>query len=174
VIEGAVDATAAAAGAAGMAPDGIEAAMARAGRLLSRRLHSRAEVEERLRRAGHPPAVVDRTVRRLAELGLVDDAAFAAAWAEHRAGRGRGEEAIVAELVARGVERSVAEAAVSGALPDELERAIALAAGRLRRLADLTPRRQGERLHGWLVRRGFAPEVAAEAARAVLPPEGWD
>jgi SOS response regulatory protein OraA/RecX len=158
-----------------MIPAGTyEAALDRAGRLLARRLHSRQELGQRLESAGFAPGVAERALARLGELGLVDDAAFAAAWAEHRLGRGRAANVVVNELAARGVDRSLAERVVADAAGDDLERARGLAAARLGRLGHLAIRQQAVRLGNWLIGRGYEPEVAEAAIRAVLPPEGWD
>ncbi len=51
-------------------------------RLLAHRPRSRAELEARLRRKGHPAEAIDHALRRLTELGYVEDGAFARAWVE--------------------------------------------------------------------------------------------
>jgi regulatory protein len=149
-------------------------ALAKAGRLLARRPHSAAELQERLAAAGFEPAAIEGALRRLTELGLVDDGAFADAWIEHRAGRGLSGSAIRRELGARGVDAAVAEEALERAGLDDGARARGLAAAWVARVARLPLERQAARLQGMLLRRGFEPEVAEAATRAVLPPAGWD
>jgi regulatory protein len=152
----------------------LRGALQRAGRLLARRPHSAAELRERLGAAGFERAAVEGALVRLTELGLVDDRAFAEAWIEHRAGRGLAGSAILAELDARGVEPAVAEEALERAGLDDGARARELAAAWVAKVASLPLERQAARVQGMLLRRGFTPEVAAAASRAVLPPEGWD
>jgi regulatory protein len=149
-------------------------ALGRAGRLLARRPHSAAELRERLAAAGFQPPAIEGALRRLTELGLVDDRAFADAWIEHRAGRGLSGSAIRAELGARGVDPAVAEEALERAGLDDGARARSLAAAWVAKVARLPLERQAARLQGMLLRRGFEPEVAEAATRAVLPPAGWD
>jgi regulatory protein len=148
----------------------------RALRLLSVRPRSRRELRDRLLRAGFEPEEVESELARLEEVGLVDDERFARALAEQQVlGRGAGGRAVMAALSARGVDRSTAEAALAeveraGEAPDEEERARALALARVGRLRGLPPERAYGRLVAFLVRRGHAPEVAREAARAALGP----
>ena len=86
----------------------------------------------------------------------------------HRS-RGRGGSAIAAELAAKGVSRSVAQAAVADLDPEtQIEAAVAFARrwlprakpGSLRSLLDLAGPR--------LARRGYAPGVVREACRRAL------
>jgi regulatory protein len=106
---------------------------------------------------------------------LVDDDGFARQWVEERAiKKGRGRAALVAELVAKGIDRAAAEEAVSHADIDEVAQAAALAARFLPQVADRPLPRQAEALLGRLLRRGFSQEVAEEAVGSVLPPQGWD
>lgn len=158
----------------GAQPRSYRGALAKAGRLLARRPHSAAELQERLEAAGFEPAAIEGAMRRLTELGLVDDRDFADAWIEHRARRGLSGSAIRRELGARGVDPPVAEEALERAGLDDGARARGLAAAWVARVARLPLERQAARLQGILLRRGFEPEVAEAATRAVLPPAGWD
>jgi regulatory protein len=150
------------------------AALQKAWRLLARRPYGRAELRSRLESSGFERPAVDSALGRLAELGLVDDAAFAESLIELRARRGLSGAAAVAELEARGVDREIAEGALTRAGLDDAARARELAAQWVRRVARLPLPRQASRLQAMLLRRGFAPEVTEEAVRSVLPPEGWD
>ncbi len=151
-----------------------ETALRAAGRLLATRARSRTELREALTRK-YGPEVVEDVVERLASLGLVDDVAFARSWVEERRGRaGLAPRRAVEELVARGVERHVAEKVVAEGGPDEHEQAAEVAGRLVTRVAGLPRAKQASRLLGMLARRGFEPEAAAAGVRAVLPPDGWD
>jgi SOS response regulatory protein OraA/RecX len=79
-----------------------------AARYLATRPRSRWEVERRLRRAGAEPAVIEATLARMAELGFVDDRAFARWWLEQRDRHApRGRRMLEAELRQHGVGRDV-------------------------------------------------------------------
>ena len=150
-------------------------AMQRAGHLLASRPRTEHEIRIRLSAAGFEDPVVDRTVARLIELRLVDDAAFARQWIAERAmAKGKAGQAMVIELAEKGVDRELVEEALAESGIDEVAQATELAARFLPKVAGKPLERQGEALVGRLLRRGFSHEVAADAVRAVLPPEGWD
>jgi regulatory protein len=158
------------------APDPeVRKAMERAGRWLALRPRTESELRGCLLEGGFDESIVERALERLAELRLVDDESFARQWVEERAGRkGLGPRALAAELEAKGVSRDVAEAAIEGEAGTEEPRAVEWARRQLRRVADLPPSKQAQRIQQGLLRRGFEPSTAEAATRAVMPPEGWD
>lgn len=110
------------------APDAVfERAKDRALALLARRAWGRRELARRLERDFDPP-VVSAVIERLQGAGLIDDAAFAIDYAKRRAERaGLGSERVRSELLDRGVDGAVVEAAVAGLLGDsDRERASAV------------------------------------------------
>lgn len=152
-----------------------QSAMERAGRLLARGPKTEHQLRQRLESAGFGRAVVEQALNRLRGLGLVDDLAYARSWIEERTLRvGRGAEALIAELEARGVDRDTAERAMAEAGFDEVVLARDWAFRLLRKVEGRPLAEQGARLRLMLLRRGFSEEAACEGARAVLPPEGWD
>jgi regulatory protein len=156
-------------------PDALAEAMTRAGRLLAGRPRSEAELRDRLARAGLDQKTAAVAVERLRTLHLVDDEEFARQWIEERVRtRGRSGAALLAELEAKGVARSIAEAALLSAGVDDEAQARLVAERALPRLAPHAPEVQGRRLHHLLLRRGFDPAVAEGVVRALLPPKGWD
>ena len=155
--------------------DAARSALEVAGRLLSRRPYTEAELRDRLARRGLGEDVVEHTIARLGSLDLVDDGSFAKQWVEERATRkGLGGRRLRAELEAKGVSADRIEEALRAEADHELARATALAAKRVSKVMHLPLPQQGGRIFNWLLGRGFEDEVAEAAARAVLPPEGWD
>ena len=145
-----------------------ERALGDAYRLLAPRQRSRAELAGRLAGRGHPPETVQRVMQQLDEGGLLNDAAFAQAYAaDHRRLAGWGRERIVRELTRLGVEPATIQAAAGEpcAETDEAEQARALAI-----LAKSTPRAPlpaaRRRAYQLLLRRGFSAAVAYEAMKA--------
>lgn len=140
-----------------------EKAMLAAMRLLDARPRSAAELRQRLRRKEFPPEVAEQAVARLAELGLVDDAAFTRTLIESRQSfRPRGSIAIRDELRRKGVSRDVIDAAIAETKDDaaEAERAMAVARKALGRYADSPDRLTFQRrLGGLLQRRGFGLDL---------------
>lgn len=141
----------------------------RALRLLAVRDRSRREIELRLLRAGFEAAEVDGTLERLASAGLVDDERFARALAEHQLSvRRNGARAALGALLSRGVARDLAEQAIDGVSGDDASRVDELARSRARRLGGLDPAVAARRLRAFLMRRGYDPSTAAQAAARAL------
>jgi regulatory protein len=159
-------------------PPGPVVAMEIATRFLGARPRTRWELERRLRRAGVEQPIVDATLDRLADLGYVDDAAFARWWGEQRDRHApRGRRLIEAELRRSGVPREVIESfREEHASPErppedasvpasEEERARQALAGHLRgRPLPADPKARA-RVGMFLVRRGFDPDTVRAALR---------
>ena len=133
---------------------------------LSHKERSVAELGRWLGERGVAAEEAEETLAQLIEVGAVDDARFAARYAEDkRELSGWGSERIRAALLERGVGRADVEAAIG--LDDEVtevERAVALLRDRGTELGD---ERARSRALGLLARRGYGSEVAYEAIRVV-------
>ncbi len=144
--------------------------------LLSYRPRAEHELRIRLRSKGFPHATVEWCLRLLEEQGLIDDHAFASAYVRSRIRlRPRGRFRLTQELRQKGVSVEVAEHAIDQAFGDEetSEQALAQAAARcwlnrqgstfLESLASKDRSEERERarrrLHAFLSRRGFGPDV---------------
>lgn len=154
---------------------------------LGTRPRTRWETERRLRRAGATDPVIAETVERLAELGYLDDAAFARWWGEQRDRHApRGSRMIEAELRQHGVPREVIEAyRVEHAAPErrpedemvpasEAERAADALARHLRGRRLPTDPKAVQRIGMFLTRRGFDPETVRSTIREVGAEAGDD
>lgn len=141
----------------------------RALRLLSVRQRSRRELQTRLLRAGFEPDEVRNELDRLEEVGLVDDARFAAEYVEQAVTRRlQGRRAVSTALAAKGVDRRTIEDALDGVGGEDPERLERLAESRAARLASLPPETAHRRLVSFLVRRGHDPGAARQAASRAL------
>jgi regulatory protein len=141
-----------------------EDAMAAALRLVAFRPRSEKEMRQALARRSVPPVLRDEVVSRLRELGLLDDAAFAASFVESRdRGSPRSRRLLAQELRQKGIAREVASLsadAVDDA--DAAYRAAERRAGSMRGLAFPDFER---RLGGFLLRRGFSYETTRGTVR---------
>jgi regulatory protein len=129
-------------------PDPLELAA----RALRHRDRSRAEIEERLAKAGVDEAGRVDALETLERVGYVDDNRFAVTRAAALSTRGHGDAAIQHDLEARGVAREAIDEALA-ALAPEAERAaeLALRLGRTTKTA------------ATLARKGFAVEALESA-----------
>jgi regulatory protein len=146
-------------------------------RYLDYRPRSIDEIRRHLKGKGFEPDVIDEVVERLADVGLLDDRAFARYWLENRADfRPRGERALRQELRLKGVSDDViAEALSEGHSEDEAAYHAAVARTRQVRTADPVEFRRKVEAH--LVRRGFSYDAARDATARVwreLHDEGTD
>ncbi len=126
---------------------------------LDRRLHSEKELREKLRQ-NYPPHIIDAAIDELSRLGLVNDEAFARAFAEQRLHiNKKGPYAIVSELVLKGVDKQLARIIVdelTSDCDDEYTAALAVAE---KYKKDLDTPKGKQRLYGALARRGFSYSV---------------
>ncbi len=145
-------------------------------RLLTGQPRTRAELAAALARRGVPPEAAEAVLGRFAEVGLIDDRAFAEAWVGTRhAGRGLARRALAAELRRRGVDEGTAGDAVAILDPATEERtARALVGRRLAATRRLDPPVRVRRLVGMLARKGYPPGLAVRVVREELAAEGTD
>jgi regulatory protein len=139
----------------------MERAKACCFRLLAYRARSEAELGQRLRARGFAASVIEQTLARLRELGMVDDAEFAEAWVEGRlAQRPMGPAALRSELRRKGVPGDVAARAIEKRLGEEAQFDLALALAHKR----LTGQQASDpkvlvRIRRSLVQRGFSSDI---------------
>jgi len=127
--------------------------------LLSYKARTTSELKQRLGRKGFSPETVSRTMQRLSELKMVDDAGFARRFTEDRINIGRkGKWRVRGELLKRGVAKEHIEDALATA-PDEKEAAREVAHKYLIRNRRLEPDILTRRLYAFLARRGFSPDT---------------
>ena len=129
-----------------------------------------------MRGRGLPETVITAVLVRFAEVGLIDDAAFARAWVESRHhGRGLARRALSAELRRRGVDGQDISAAVSALDPaEEMATARRLVAKALAASRGKPLPARMRRLVGLLARKGYPAPVAYRVAREALEQEGLD
>ncbi|HAC44557.1 MAG TPA: hypothetical protein DCF65_00670 [Chloroflexi bacterium] len=137
-------------------------------RLLARRAHSRVELLLKLTRRGYESTAIRTALRRLEELGHLDDQAFARSFVRRR-GSVRGPRALSAELAARGVDRAQVDTAVAEFGEDEQLAAATQIAERLyARMPSPGYREILDKVGAKLVRRGFSVSVAKAACHTLL------
>ncbi len=127
--------------------------------LLSYKARTTTELKQRLARKGFSPDIASKTLQRLSELKMIDDAGYARQFAQDRVSIGhKGKWRVRGELLKRGVAREHIEEALAAA-PDETGAAKEVAEEYLARNRRLEPAVLKRRLYALLARRGFSPDT---------------
>ena len=150
------------------ADDEREKAREAALRLLAVRARSEGELYDRLRRKGFTDELSAAVVASLVEVGLLDDEAFARAWADERVRlRPVGPRKLVQELLAKKVDRELAGRVVNETFREhsEFDLARRVLQRKTRVSGGAGDRKSRARLHSFLVRRGFSYEVVSVVLR---------
>jgi regulatory protein len=152
---------------------GEEEARAACLRLLTGAPRTRAQLAAALRRRRVPDEIAESVLARFAEVGLIDDAAFARAWVESRHhSRGLARKALAAELRQRGVADGEVRAAVDSlGLQDEVEAARRLVLKRMAVTRGRPLQARARQLLGMLARKGYSAGLAARVVREALEQE---
>jgi regulatory protein len=134
---------------------------------VARRERTVAELRTALERKRVEPDAIEAAVEELSASGFLDDARYAVRFAEDKRELAQwGSERIARELTRRGVAAELIEAALCDRSEQaELGSALILLEERF----PAPPADDRERDRAWrlLVRRGYAPELAYEAVRAL-------
>lgn len=150
----------------------VEGAKRVALRLLALRPRGVHEMLRKLRERGHDPSAVAEVVGRLETQGLLDDAAFAEHFARVRSAKGYGRGRLLSDLLARGVDRRVAERAIDRVLAhDEVDESAAVRQLARKRIAQLNgqPREVVlRRVMAYLARRGYRGREAMDVVAREL------
>jgi len=147
----------------------VEGAYQAALRLERLRSHAKRDLRRRLLQKQHRGEAVDQAINRLEWAGIVDDRRFAETFARVKVARGRGPSRVLRDLLTQGVDRKLAERAVTAAVEQEgmdpVQAARVVAERRVKQMTDLPPSTRRRRLMAYLVRRGFGGAETRELVR---------
>ena len=132
---------------------------------------TRAQLAEKMAAKDVPEQVATEVLDRFEEVGLVDDAAFAAMFVTARQGN-RGRRALAQELRRKGVDDDTARDALES-VDDATEEAAARALLRrpLAATRGMDRAKRQRRLAGVLARRGYSPSLVMRLVREELGAE---
>ncbi|MCL2488069.1 MAG: recombination regulator RecX, partial [Oscillospiraceae bacterium] len=133
--------------------------------LLSMRDHSQKELEQKLR-DGQNKEQAESAARRMAELGLINDRAYAERLArELMTYKHYSENRIRQMLQHKGIDRETADEVLEALAPDDLKQALALL--EKRRYNDWDNLETRDKAAAMLVRQGFRYETVRSAIRQI-------
>ncbi len=140
--------------------------------VLTARPRTAHELSTALVRKGVDPDVAAEVLQRLTAVGLVDDEAYARAYAEREAAR-RGPRAVLDALQRRGISPALAREVAFVGGPEDVH-AAALEVGRaaLPRWRGLPPEVVQRRLAGLLARRGYGQGLVYAVVRELAGSDG--
>ncbi len=138
-------------------------------RLLAVRPRTRSELAAVLKKRGVSAEVSRDILERYAEVGMIDDTAFAKAWVTTRHhGKGLAGRALAQELRQRGVDQQAVTEALTELDPEtEAQTALELAIRKLRSTRG-EPEAVFRKLVGMLARKGYSGGVAVRAVKEAL------
>ncbi len=137
---------------------------------LTGQARTRKELADKLAKREVPDEVASELLDRFAEVGLIDDSAYARQWVESRhRSRGLAPRALAQELRRKGVgDEEVKEALEQIGEDDQRAAARALVERKLRSMSGLDPQVATRRLAGLLARKGYAAGLAFSVVREAL------
>lgn len=143
----------------------------RAVKCLERRLHSRKELIDKLKRQDYPPDLIESVLDQLSEMGYVNDERFAetrleAAIRHKRQGPNRAR----LELIKKGVESELAGRITQQVYEscDNMSMARELARRKKGLWSGINPQQARRRLYGMLLRRGFDHDTIRPVVDEIL------
>jgi len=144
-----------------------EKARAYAFLLLKFRLRSEAELIVRLKQKGFSDNLAQDTVDFLKDKEFIDDRLFARSWVASRLKRPFGIRRIKQELLGKGLDKQIIEDSLEQAKKgySETQTVSQLARQRFARLAGIDPQKAKARVYGYLLRRGFSPDIVSETIK---------
>ena len=137
---------------------------------LTGQARSRQELADKLAKRGVPDELADGLLDRFAEVGLIDDAAYARQWVESRhRSRGLAPRALAQELRRKGIDDEDSKAALEQIdEADQRAAARALVDKKLRSMRGVDHQVATRRLAGLLARKGYAAGLAFSVVREAL------
>lgn len=138
-------------------------------RLLAATPKSKVRLKQKLKEKGYPSQVIEETLGRLEQDGILNDKNFAASvFQTFSQYRPSGRKRIVFEMKKRGIgERVISETLQTFDAGAEREAALGLAEAKLNRWQKLEPARRRKKIYDFLIRRGFDFTLSREIVDGV-------
>jgi len=135
---------------------------------------TRAQLAAALRRGSVPDETAEAVLSRFADVGLIDDAAFARAWVESRHhSRGLSRRSLSAELRRNGVANEDIREAVDTLDPEqEVATARRLVEQKMAATRSQPPEARARKAAGLLARKGYPPGLVFRLIKEFLEQEG--
>ena len=132
--------------------------------------YTKSEIGQRLAREGFSGKAIETAIEELIDSGHIRDRKYAENWVVRRQkSNPRGKTLLKHELLDRGIDRETAEQVVAQVeTEDEATLALQIAQKRVKQYRRLPIHVAKRRLHGFLARRGFEPEVVRQVLEQIF------
>lgn len=141
-------------------------------RLIAFCQRSEREIRDRLKIKEYEPKIVEEVAAYFKDLGYINDKEFARSWIESRLAKPLGLRVIREELKKKGIEEEIIDSLLKEKKPAGDESAIVekLAEKYLNTLKrkEGTVQRIKPKLYGYLIRRGFSPDIVTETISRII------
>lgn len=133
--------------------------------LLKFRPRSTQEICARLKKKKFAPQTIQETIFFLEDKDFLNDRDFAKSWMEFRLKKPFGLRRIKEELNLKGIDPEIIDETIAEIKKDYTEEDIVagLAQARWSKLKGIDSQKAKQRIFGYLMRRGFSPEVVVNA-----------
>lgn len=137
---------------------------------LKSKTYTKSEVEHRLAREGFSEEAIETAIEELIDSGHIRDRKYAENWVVRRQkSNPRGKTLLKHELLGKGIDRETAEQVVAQVeTENEALLALQIAQKRVKQYQRLPIHVAKRRLHGFLARRGFGPEIVRQVLEQIF------
>jgi regulatory protein len=141
--------------------------------LLKFRLRTEQELAGRMKRKKFPPEAIRQTIDFLKEKKFIDDTIFTRGWLDSRLKRSMGLRRITNELKLKGVKPALIEESIAQVKDSYNEDEVVkdLIRHKAPALKGLEPQKAKQRMYGFLIRRGFSPDVIVDNLNQMIKDE---
>ena len=138
--------------------------------MLREEIYSKTQMSRYLEKEGYSDETVKAIVTELIQSGHIRDREFAEKWIQRRLkSNPRGRKLLKMELIEKGVDRKTVEQVVNELNKDDEERlALQIAEKQGKKYKHLSNQVAHRRLHGYLARRGYDPDLILKIIHQVL------
>jgi regulatory protein len=140
--------------------DQLTKAIEKSFRLLGIRPRSQKELEKKLKEKGFAQKIIKKAIKRIKNLGYLDDKKFAKAWLEARKSSSKGKYIVERELKQKGIAEKIVKKTISYyTQKDEFKIANQLVKKKEKTYKKLSPLEKKIKISRFLANRGFSWEV---------------
>lgn len=140
-------------------------------RLLESRPRSESELYSKLKNKEFDEKIINTTLKVLKSGRFIDDEDFARAWIESRIKKPLALRSLRRELRLKGIDARIIERSIARIKENYSEEAVVseIIKQKLSKSESLDPQKKKRHIYGYLLRRGFSPDIITDAIEQISP-----